>query len=180
LKSKLKPEDRALFRKAVRGVKPLTGTKTRVPPSIPIPKQKKITIAEEIPSDSFSDHEYLDAVDSEDKIFFSQPGTAPQTIRLLKRGAYAIEAVLDLHGKIIDEARIALHEFILECQAQDIRYVLIVHGKGHGKKPILKNKVNHWLREASSVLAFSSAKPRDGGNGALYVYLKGKSNEYHK
>jgi DNA-nicking Smr family endonuclease len=53
--------------------------------------------------------------------------------------------------------------------------VRIIHGKGkssEGKLPVLKGKVNSWLRQKGEVLAFCSARPNDGGTGAVYVLLK--------
>jgi DNA-nicking Smr family endonuclease len=56
--------------------------------------------------------------------------------------------------------------------------VLVVHGRGlHSKDqiPILKESVQAWLsqgRLAKGVLAFSSARPADGGVGAVYVLLR--------
>lgn len=38
--------------------------------------------------------------------------------------------------------------------------------------PVLKQKVNLWLRQRQDVLAFCSALRRDGGTGALYVLLR--------
>ena len=37
---------------------------------------------------------------------------------------------------------------------------------------MLKIKVNSWLRQKDQVLAFCSARPQDGGTGAVYVLLK--------
>jgi DNA-nicking Smr family endonuclease len=53
--------------------------------------------------------------------------------------------------------------------------VRIIHGKGHGshqRKPVLKGKVDHWLRQRRDVLAFCSARQADGGTGAVYVLLR--------
>ncbi|MEE9156926.1 MAG: Smr/MutS family protein, partial [Gammaproteobacteria bacterium] len=38
--------------------------------------------------------------------------------------------------------------------------------------PVLKNKLNNWLRQRDEVLAFCSTRPVDGGTGAVYVLLK--------
>jgi DNA-nicking Smr family endonuclease len=38
--------------------------------------------------------------------------------------------------------------------------------------PILKNEVNEWLRQIELVLAFCSARPEDGGRGAVYALLQ--------
>ena len=51
----------------------------------------------------------------------------------------------------------------------------LVHGKGLGsgqRGPILKGKVDRWLRRWDPVLAFSSARQVDGGTGAIYVLLR--------
>ncbi|NIW87182.1 MAG: DNA mismatch repair protein MutS, partial [Gammaproteobacteria bacterium] len=61
------------------------------------------------------------------------------------------------------------------CRARQLRCVRVVHGKGHGslhKLPVLKTKVQGWLRQRDEVLAFCSARPVDGGTGAVYVLLK--------
>jgi DNA-nicking Smr family endonuclease len=52
--------------------------------------------------------------------------------------------------------------------------VRLVHGKGQRsgpRGPVLKNKVNVWLRRRSDVLAFASTPPVDGGTGAIYILL---------
>jgi DNA-nicking Smr family endonuclease len=37
---------------------------------------------------------------------------------------------------------------------------------------VLKTKVNLWLQRREEVLAFCSARPVDGGTGAIYVLLR--------
>ena len=56
--------------------------------------------------------------------------------------------------------------------------MLIVHGRGLNSKdqvPVLKTRLAQWLARGSwarLVLAFTSARPCDGGAGALYVLLR--------
>jgi DNA-nicking Smr family endonuclease len=53
--------------------------------------------------------------------------------------------------------------------------VRIIHGKGlrsRHKGPVIKTKVNTWLRQRDDILAFCSARPVDGGTGAIYVLLR--------
>ena len=56
--------------------------------------------------------------------------------------------------------------------------MLVVHGRGlHSKDqvPVLKESLKRWMRTdrfARHVLAFSTARPHDGGAGAVYVLLK--------
>jgi DNA-nicking Smr family endonuclease len=52
--------------------------------------------------------------------------------------------------------------------------VRIIHGKGMRsgpRGPELKHAVNTLLRRADPVLAFASARARDGGTGATLVLL---------
>ena len=83
---------------------------------------------------------------------------------------------LDLHGMTVAEARPMLAEFIADSRQQRLRCVRIIHGKGFrsaSAQPVLKGLVNNWLRQHDGVLAFCSARPADGGTGAVYVLLKG-------
>jgi DNA-nicking Smr family endonuclease len=36
----------------------------------------------------------------------------------------------------------------------------------------LKNRVNAWLQQLDAVLAFCSARPADGGSGAVNILLR--------
>ena len=72
-------------------------------------------------------------------------------------------------------ARQSLSEFLRRRRLSGARCVRIIHGKGRGSAqglPVLKNKVNYWLQQRDDVLAFCSARPVDGGTGAVYVLLK--------
>ena len=96
-------------------------------------------------------------------------------MRKLSRGNFSIQAEMDLHGMIVDDARIALREFIEYAVNTELTCVRIIHGKGLGSGqsgPKLKPRVNAWLRQWDTVLAFVSARPVDGGTGAVYVLLK--------
>ncbi|MDH5180057.1 MAG: Smr/MutS family protein [Gammaproteobacteria bacterium] len=114
-------------------------------------------------------------IENGEELLFSRTGLRPTTLRKLRRGQFSIEAELDLHRMTADEARQSLAVFIRECTHGNKRCVRIIHGKGHGsfnKLPVLKHKLNHWLRQKDEVLAFCSARPNDGGTGAVYVLLK--------
>jgi len=172
-----KPEihdtDKAIFREAMRHVKPLTHTKIQSSspsPQRPTLKKEKEHKKMDTP---FSDYDKLEPVSSEDLLAFNRPGIQHKILRKLRGGQYNVEAVLDLHGMTVEKASIALHQFLLHCQERAVRHVLIIHGKGTSSgKPILKNKLNHWLRQTEHVLAFCSATAKDGRGGALYALLK--------
>ncbi len=112
-------------------------------------------------------------VRGEEFIAFKQVGVSNKTLRKLRKGQYNVEATLDLHGMTIDEAKTAVDTFLQHCLHHGIRVIVIIHGKGHhSQMPILKNKLNHWLRGINMVLAFCSASSAHGSRGAIYVLLK--------
>jgi DNA-nicking Smr family endonuclease len=172
-KTEITEDEKAEFRQVTRGVKPLIHSKVEAKP--PAPKPKRRQPEPETPSTfAFSDFETLDSVTGEEKIEFARPGIQHKVLRNLRLGQYNVNAILDLHGMTVALAQHALSDFLTACQQQDIRHVLIIHGKGRDPdKPILKNKLNHWLRQTEQVLAFCSAT-KHGRGGALYVLLKGR------
>lgn len=103
-----------------------------------------------------------------------------RTAKRLKRGQIRPEARLDLHGMTQIQAHDALQGFILHNTHK--RCLLIITGKGTARnsaqehKPgILKQKVPEWLNEPplnQHVLKTQTAHIKDGGEGALYVYLR--------
>ncbi|HHB12133.1 MAG TPA: DNA mismatch repair protein MutS [Chromatiales bacterium] len=106
---------------------------------------------------------------------FHRPGVRKATLRKLHRGQYAIEAELDLHGCTSTQARAALYDFVRDAAHRGLRCVRVIHGKGRrsgNRGPVLKPAVAGWLRRCDTVLAYASARPVDGGTGALYVLLR--------
>lgn len=101
----------------------------------------------------------------------------PAVLKKLKAGEMSIQAHLDLHGHIISEAQSALSSFLSNAHAMGYRGLLVIHGRGltSSQGPVLKEHVVRWLTRGSLshlVLAFCSARPCDGGTGALYVLLR--------
>ncbi|MBI1206057.1 MAG: DNA mismatch repair protein MutS [Azospirillum sp.] len=98
----------------------------------------------------------------------------------LHRGRLEIEARIDLHGLTQAQAHTALSAFIHRCWREQCRCVLVITGKGGRATDdrsggILRAAVPRWLGEPvlrTMVLAIDHARPRDGGDGALYVLLK--------
>jgi DNA-nicking Smr family endonuclease len=169
-------DDSKLFREAMRGVRPHVHDRHhyRPPNKRPIARQT-LRDEREVLDDMFSDAFRPEDVETGEELLFARTGLQRRVMRQLRRGMYRIDAELDLHGMTVNEARIALTDFLKLCRRSSARCVRIVHGKGHGSKqklPVLKNKVNSWLRQRDEVLAFSSALPVDGGTGAVYVLLK--------
>jgi len=175
--SKVSAEERALFRAAVADAVPLKHEHVPLqsgqrPPPKPL---QRLRDEAQVIDDMLSD--YLDPSELEtgEELLFCRPGLQHNVLRKLRRGQYSVGVELDLHGMRVAEARQALGAFLQNALASDIKVVRIIHGKGNGslnKQPVLKGKVNHWLQQRIEVLAFCSARPVDGGTGAIYVLLK--------
>ncbi|MCC7325823.1 MAG: Smr/MutS family protein [Burkholderiales bacterium] len=107
---------------------------------------------------------------------FVRKGLPPDLLTKLRRGHWSVQAELDLHGMIVNEAHDALADFIVASRARRLRCVRIIHGKGltsPGKEPVLKGKVRRWLAHWDEVLAFTEAPQHAGGGGAVIALLKG-------
>jgi len=170
-------DDFSSFRKELKGVKPIKNDciDLNAHPENVCPYQDKNQYHEDEFQISLSDEKESEEVSGEEFLFFARPGLQFKTQKKLRQGKIVIDDHLDLHGLTINEARNILLEFIDFAQKQQIRCILLVHGKGYraqSRKPILKNKVNSWLRQHPGILAFSSAQPKDGGTGAVYILLK--------
>lgn len=169
-------DDSDLFRKAVAGSRKLSQDKIRpYRPRLKAIPHKRLEDEQLVLKSSLEpvSHEYLH--DSGDALFFAQNGVQQNVLRKLKRGLLSVEAELDLHRMTSDQAYEALMDFIAQSQQRHLRCVRIIHGKGLGsrdKLPVLKSRVNSWLRQWQNVLAFCSCRPCDGGTGAVYVLLK--------
>jgi len=110
--------------------------------------------------------------------------------RRIASGTVEIEARLDLHGLRQSEAHHRLVGFVRRCAADGLSTVLVITGKGgrrdtHPDAPfddldardhgVLRRSVPHWLSEPdlrALVVSYTTAGPRHGGSGALYVHLR--------
>lgn len=104
-------------------------------------------------------------------------GADDALLRKLRNGEFPPDARVDLHGLRVPAARRAVQETIGRVAAQSKRCVLVVHGRGRHSEaePVLKEAFLEWLAEppiGPQVLAFTSARGRDGGVGATYVLLR--------
>lgn len=126
------------------------------------------------PSNPFEVHEH-----SADLMVGSRGGVDGRTMKKLKQGQFRPTRRLDLHGHYLLDAYQAIRAFVEESQQQGHKCVLIIHGKGRGYQDhqgeemgVIKRNISTFLSDISSVLAFHTALPRDGGGGACYVLLK--------
>lgn len=179
------PDDSDLFRQSVGVVRPLKHEprhlhKKSITSRLPV----HATIESVTPldtttfKDSKDDFELLEPLESLDHSIsriFIRPGLQHRTMKQLRRGKIPLGETLDLHGTTALQAKQRLSSFISVSMASNSRAVIVIHGKGTRSTnniPVLKTRVNYWLRDNKNVLGFCPAAPRHGGNGALYVLLK--------
>ena len=118
------------------------------------------------------------ALGTGDDLAFRRTYVRDDMLRKLQRGRFAVEAEIDLHGLRQHAARDALRQFLNECVQRGLHCVRVIHGKGLRSGPggpVLKACVHHWLRQVDNVAAFAAARPADGGSGAVYVLLAGRT-----
>ncbi len=173
---KIDDDDISLFRESVGSVRRIRHDRVEPAPVKPPPvarmrERDEAQVLEELASGSIDFTE----LESGEELLFQQPGLNLRDWRKLRRGQYSIADHLDLHGLTADQAHAAVQEFLRSVLARGRRCVRIVHGKGNSSpngRPVIKARIGRWLRQRSEVLAFCSARPVDGGTGALYVLLK--------
>lgn len=175
--SKLPVDEAALFRDAMRDVQPRPPV-APAPLATPKPSAKaRFTRADQqqVLRDSLLPIDDPALLETGDELSFRRDHVPQRVLQRLRRGEYAVAAEMDLHGMTAIQARSALAEFIQEALLHGQSCVRVVHGKGRRsgpRGPVLKNVVNQWLRKCDAVNAFGSARPIDGGSGAVYVLLR--------
>jgi DNA-nicking Smr family endonuclease len=116
--------------------------------------------------------------DTNEFIEGAAPGLDARLMRSLRRGDFVLQGQLDLHGMTQVQAKDAVDRFLTDSHRARKRCVLIVHGRGLNSQdqiPVLKEWLRGWLaqkRLGKTVLAFATARPQDGGTGAVYVLLR--------
>ena len=172
-------EDLIFFRKAMQDVKRLKNERIlekSVKKNAPLNQPFKLMQVKEI------EHKFVpfnplllydpieQIIGAEDKLFFHRPGPQGKVIKRLMQGEIPRSACLDLHGMSVEQARLAVVQFLQVSRSAGFRCVQIIHGKGQ-LTPKLKNHINYWLPQIPWILAFSSAQLRDGGTGGVYILL---------
>ncbi len=173
----LNEAERALFRAAVADVTPIASPRVHYEPEPPaaIPRQRELDEAAALDESLYGPPLVDLHLEGGDEAAWSRQGLPHAVLRDLRRGRWALQAYLDLHGHTREEARAAVNQFIGECTLLGRRCVRIVHGKGlgsPGREPVLKKLVQGWLVQKGEVLAFCQARAADGGAGAVVVLLQ--------
>ena len=172
------------FEDAMHGVVPIDRGAERVAarPSADLESVEQARkAADEAELAEMSELKNFDIRYSDQYIRGSSEGVSLDTIRKLERGEFAVRAHLDLHGMVVEDATAEVDRFLADCHGHGFRCVLIITGKGKNsfrQTGVLREAIPHWLargRSSRLVLAFVTARPCDGGSGAIYVLLRNRA-----
>jgi len=170
-------DDGNLFRDAIGRVRPLAREHDALPERPrPAPEPEQSRLDEARVRDELLTHA-IDpgAIELGDEISYLKQGQSQRLLQKLRRGQFSVRAEIDLHEMSVAVAREAVRMFIDDCRRHGELCVRIVHGKGLRSKahgPVLKQMTDTLLRQRGDVLAFTSARPAEGGTGAVIVLLR--------
>lgn len=179
----LAAQQKNLFLAAIGPVKPLHAASRALlapTPPAPLPLQLERDEAAALQQSMSDEIDIFSLLDTDDGLSYRQDGVGWDVIQKLRRGQWAVQQQIDLHGLRTEQARESLGQFIRDMHKLGVRCVRVIHGKGlgsPGKTPVLKTKVQKWLVQREEVLAFVQAPPNQGGAGALLVLLQGTRNK---
>ncbi len=179
------PTDDTLFLREMADVVPLSGQDKRRHQDSPPPKAWKTP---ELPnedlealkslSDLISGKAEFDLTYSDEYVEGQTRGLPPRLMDELRAGRIPFQDHLDLHGLTLMRAEAAVTRFILDSVALKRSCVLLIHGRGLGSQdgvPVLKRNLETFLLRGlvrKYLLAFTTARPVDGGLGASYILLR--------
>ncbi len=169
--------ERELFASSVGPVTPLRRPARPAPARpqpAPLARQRLRDEAKVLRESISDDFDVESLLDTDDNLSYRREGVGPEVVRKLRRGVWAIQAQVDLHGLRRDAARERLGAFLRESTQAGLRCVRVIHGKGNGspgRTGVLKIKVNGWLVQRIEVIAFAQARAAEGGLGAVVVLL---------
>jgi DNA-nicking Smr family endonuclease len=123
-------------------------------------------------------HTPFEVSDEGDRVEGRRTDVPLDVLRRLRRGQFPVDARLDLHGMVAQEARARVELFLRAMRSRHERMVLVIHGKGEHSPMglgVLRGEIAAWLSQGPSsenVAAFATARENDGGLGAVYVLLR--------
>ena len=98
--------------------------------------------------------------------------------KLLKKGLLKLDNVVDFHGYRLNDAKIALKNFVIMSYKFNHKNILVITGKGQNNSGALKKELPNWLcqKEVSKyIISFMHAPKNLGGEGAVLIRVKNKN-----
>ena len=177
--------DAETFARYMAGVKPLRGEAQRLPQTAEkVERRERVAPAVDLDVEARAAMRALvaegvrfETTDDGERIEGRRLDVDPRELRRLRRGAFAVDGKLDLHGLGATDARQAVEAFVRKRALDGDKVVALVHGKGkHSPRQtaVLRGEIGAWLsqgRAARHVRAFATAPAEDGGGGVLLVLL---------
>ncbi len=168
-------DERELFRAEVGSVKRVRSHRDRSRPAAPRPvpsqsRRDEQMVLEELASAPVD----FSQVETGEEISYLRPGLQKRMLTRLRRGHWRVQDELDLHQMNVAAASSSIRSFLEEARRGGHSCVKIIHGKGLRSGPDgpqLKRLAASLLARHARVCAFASARPNDGGTGAVYVLL---------
>ncbi|MDE2249013.1 MAG: Smr/MutS family protein [Xanthomonadaceae bacterium] len=175
--SSIDAEDRRLFREAIGEVQPMAAVAPPPAAARPLPRAHMLEADEAAVPGELLDMAFDPAaLEVGEELSYLREGYPPKLLRQLKRGQFSVQDEIDLHQMNAAAAQAFVAMFLAEARQSGFRCVRIVHGKGLRSRaagPVLKRMTDRMLRRRDDVIAFASARPAQGGTGAVVVLLKG-------
>ena len=177
-KDALNENEKNIFKEAIGKVKPIK--QDTIHPQTLVSKKKSIQQKQKKEFEKqqffFSD-EFEPNLETKGPMKYVKEGVDAFEAKLLRRGEYTPELILDLHGLKQQESKQEIAALLAACIKQHVNCACIIHGIGNR---VLKTKVPHWLVQHPDVMAFHQAPLEYGGDGALLVLIDLKDDLFCK
>lgn len=169
-------DDARLFRAAIGDVRVLAPVAAPPVADRPVPRPRMFEADEAAVASELLDSNFDPAVmEIGEELSHLHDGYPPKLLRQLKRGQFSVQDEIDLHHMNAAAAQTSIVDFLAEAKRQGLRCVRIIHGKGLRSRaagPVLKTLTDRLLRRRDDVIAFASARPAQGGTGAVIVLIR--------
>jgi len=169
-------DDARLFREAIGDVRRIDPVAAPLPVPKPAPLPRMLEADEAAVPGELLEMAFDPAtLEVGEELAYLRDGYPPKLLRQLKRGQYSVQDELDLHQMNVAAAQASIASFLAEARRRGLHCVRIIHGKGLRSKaagPVLKALTDRLLRRRDDVVGFASARPAQGGPGAVVVLLR--------
>lgn len=191
-KRTMRPEERALWSRVAKSVKPISEDRLRSLEE----SEPGLRAAPKPPSQTSMDtsaRAYGSGIPASPNTRSAIPYAPPTPHdrageKRVRRGRLEIDGRIDLHGLTQDQALRSLRHFLQMAHAGGYRTVLVITGKGFKSRDrdvapweqveepgVLRRKLPEWLglpEFSQYVSGYAKSHSRHGGSGAFYVTLR--------
>lgn len=169
----MNPDENDLFKHAMEDVTPLKSSNN----IIWLKPSPDIKTAQKMPekAENFLIDGLIDVLPLATPLEFKAEGIQQGVLDKLRQGKYQLDASLNLLRQPVADCRRTLFDFMLQARKDNLRNLLIIHGKGRDDRShanIVRSYLARWLQQFDEVQTFCVAQPYHGGSGALYVGLR--------